>query len=171
MKNKLLSILGNGLPWGLAFFALAFIIGYRFNIGLSNTLITGGFVAVPAVLANGLIYNRFSKRLKDLENIYIPLDVSEFVVLQSAANHLIDGNLVPGKLLLTDKRLVFKPFKPRENEPQEYMWAVILLKPAAFYKSLWNAGGEFLLDTGEEVPVMFEVNKLKPWKEIFRDRV
>ena len=168
MKNKLISILGNGLPWGLAFFALASLIGHVGNLGLHNTLKISAFVAVAALLVNGLIYTRFSKPLKKLEALSVTLTDSELLLLQAPANHLVEGSLVPGKLFLTDKRLVFKPFSVAENEPEEYTWYTANLRPDRFYKSLWNTGGEFLLSTGDDVPVMFEVDKLKPWKEALR---
>jgi len=168
MKNKLISIVGNGLPWGLAFFALGCVIGFGGNLGQNITVKIATLVAVAALLANGLLYGRFAKSLKKLEALSVTLSGSESLLLQAPANHLVDGNLVPGKLFLTDKRLIFKPFKIIENEPQEYTWHLANLTPHRFYKSIWNAGGEFLLNTGEEIAIMFEVNTLKPWKLAFK---
>jgi hypothetical protein len=168
MKNKIKSILGNGLPWGMASFALAFITGYAFKIGLHNNIQISTLVAIIGLLLNGLVYSRFSKSPEQLEGISIKLEDSEPVALQAPANYLIDGSLVPGKLFLTDKRILFKPFKPKEDILQEYTWYLTQLVPLAFYKSIWNAGGEFLLKTNNEITLMFEVDKLKPWKEALR---
>ena len=120
MKKKLVSIFTNGLPWGMAFFALAFLIGYTGNIGLHATLKISALVAIAALLANGLLHGRFSKSLKKLEAVSLILDDAELLLAQAPANHLIDGNLVPGKLFLTDKKLVFKPFKVVENGQPVY---------------------------------------------------
>jgi len=168
MKKKLVSIFTNGLPWGMAFFALAFLIGYTGNIGLHATLKISALVAIAALLANGLLHGRFSKSLKKLEAISLILDDAELLLAQAPANHLIDGNLVPGKLFLTDKKLVFKPFKVVENGQPVYEWDSTTLAPHRFYKSIWNTGGEFLLHTGEEIPLMFEVTSIKIWKEAFK---
>ena len=169
MKVKIKSVLGNGLPWGMAFFALSFVFGYAFKLGVNNNIKISASAAIIGLLLNGLVYSRFSKSPKQLEGISIKLEELELLILQAPANHLIDGSLVPGKLFLTDKRIIFKPFKPKEGIKQEYTWSLTQLEPVAFYKSIWNAGGEFLLKTNNETSEMFEVDKLKPWKEAFRD--
>ena len=103
-----------------------------------------------------------------MESLSIILNDTESLLLQAPANHLIDGNLVPGKLSLTDKRLVFTAFKAAENGQRVYQWDSTTLTPHGFYKSIWNAGGEFLLKPEGDIAIMFEVNRLKPWKEALK---
>lgn len=152
----------------MAFFVLAYAIGYGGNIGQNNTLKIAGFIAIAALLANGLLYGRFSKSQKKLESLSIILNDTESLLLHAPANHLIEGNLMPGKLFLTDKRLVFTTFKAGENGQRVYEWDAATLTPQGFYKSIWNAGGEFLLKPEGDIAIMFEVNRLKPWKEALK---
>jgi hypothetical protein len=169
MKNKLKNILGNGLPFGLVFAGLSFLLGYYiFNVSLKNSLWLSSLFGVSALLVNGYMYNRFSKPLKLLENITTQFYDSESLVIQAPCNHLIEESLVPGKLFLTTQRIIFKPYKPTVTIIKEYSWKLNDLEPIGFYGSIWNSGGEFLLQTKNDISLMFEVNKLKTWKDFFR---
>ena len=165
MKHKLKTVISNGLPYGLVLFALSFLTGhYLFKIDRQQSLWIAAFIGISALLANGLLYRRFTKPEKVLEKISFEFGNAELLIVQAPANHLIEENLVPGKLFLTNERLLFKT---AENKSREYTWDVTDLKPVDFYKSIWNAGGEFILKTTDEISLMFEVDKLKPWKEAF----
>jgi len=168
MKEKLKSIIGNGLPYGFVFFGLSFLIGYLFHVDLKSTLWMSAFLAISALLINGFIYNRFAKPAKDLEDILINLYDQEFLLIQSPANHLIEDSLVPGKLFMTDRRIIFKAYGTDEKKLREFSWDLTLIKPLKFYSSMWNSGGEFLIETENRVSLMFEVNKLKLWKDGLR---
>ncbi|MES1182022.1 MAG: hypothetical protein ABUL44_04420 [Flavobacterium sp.] len=162
------SVLGNGLPYGILFFGLSFFLGqYLFHVALQKTLLMSSILGLSALLLNGFIYNRFSKPLKKLEEISTKVDKHELLLLEAPANHLIDDSLVPGKLFLTDRRLIFKAYEADENVPPLFLWDLVHLTPVDFSGSIWNAGGEFLFKTKEGFSLMFEVNKLKPWKDFF----
>jgi len=123
-----------------------------------------GIIAIVGVLVNGAIHSRFKKPLKKLEGITIDLTAAEPLLLQAPANHTIDDYLTPGKLFLTSRQLIFKTYGKAGAPPQEYAWPLSGLAPVGFYGTLWNAGGEFVLQTKDEATLMFEVDELKPWK-------
>lgn len=159
--NKLKSIVFNGLPWGLAFFGLSFIWAYfLIHTGLQLSVRVSLYIGLAALLANGALYNRFAKPLKMLDSLSVHLQGSETLLISSPANHLVDESLVPGKLFLTNERLIFRSIKS-----EEYSWALRNLEPINFYRSIWNSGGEIILSTVNEISLMFEVDKLKPWKD------
>ncbi len=168
MKNKLAGIFFNGLPWAIAFCLLSLMLCKQFSVDSKNTLYITAITSAAALLVNGLLFARFAKPVKLLESIPLCLNTEEVLLMQVAANHLIEGSLVPGKLALTNKRLIFKPLKSTDDIAQEYNWLVTHLQPQAFYKSIWNAGGDFLLKPSNDFAIAFEVNKIKPWKEAFK---
>ena len=168
MKDKLKSIIGNGLPYGLVFFALSFILGNLFRVGTRGTLWMSSFIGISALLANGFMYNRFSKPLKELEDISIKIENPELILIQAPANHLIEESLVPGKLFLTNKRIIFKAHGTGDNITKEYSWDRTHLMPISFHGSMFNARGEFLVKASDDILLMFEVNKLKQWKDALR---
>jgi hypothetical protein len=171
MKEKFQRIAGIGLPYGIVFFGLSFLLGYLFHVDTKNTFFMAAAIGTAAFLLNGMIYSRFSKPTKLLEQISVTLADSETLLLQAAANHRIEETLVPGKLFLTNNRLVFKPFATQENRHSEYSWPLFELRPINFYGTIWNAGGEFLMKTENECRLMFEVDKLRVWKEALKGEI
>ncbi len=165
MKERLKSVIGNGLPWGLTIFAFGYAIGYVGKLGTYNTLKVSAPFGLATLIVIGSLYRRLRKPVKDLENLHIQLDDHELLVLQAPANHLIDESLVPGKVALTNSRIIFKPFEVKEEIQPEYNWYLAQAEPLAFHKSIWTTGGNFLLKTVDGTSIMFEVDKLKPWKE------
>lgn len=164
MKNKIKSIVGNGLPYGITFFGLSFMIGYFFHVDLQQTLEMSVFLGIAALLINGFIYSRFSKPIKSLNEISVSLNNSELLLLQSPANYLIEDSLVPGKLFLTDLRLIFKSYEKETISQKEHFWNINSITPVDFSWSLWNSGGEFILRSESQNRLMFEVDKIKIWK-------
>jgi hypothetical protein len=73
-------------------------------------------------------------------------------------------HLIPGKLFLTDKRLIFKSYKQ-----DEYSWFLNLIHPMKFYPSIFNTGGEFILKDDKENQLVFEVDEIKIWKKALSD--
>lgn len=169
MKEKLKSIVLNGLPYGLVFFILSFILGccvahYSLLQSLQVSLIMG----LLALLANGLLHNRFTMPLKIFEKISVEIEANEIVIVESPANHRIGEILIPGKLVLTNTRLVFKAFI---DEEFEYQWNIDTVKSSSFYGSFWNRGGQFILKTNHELSLMFEVNNLRNWKDALQHEI
>ena len=166
------SILGNGLPYGIGFFALSFLIGhYSFGLPLPRSVPVSALIGAAAWLANGLLYKRINAPRRQLDSLTIQLQGAEQLLRQAPANHTIEDNLMPGKLFLTDRRLIFRPIKTGGAGPPKYSWdldehawALDSLEPLAFSKSLWNTGGGFTLMAEGDVVLRFEVEDLRGWK-------
>jgi hypothetical protein len=167
MKKRIKNIIGNGLPWGLAFFVLSFILGFTFHLGLHKSLWVSMLTGMGALLVNGWMYSRFTKPVKALEALAVKLDPAESFIIQAPANHLVEDSLVSGKLFLTRQQILFKAYEEEDRLPLVYAWDLAHLEPVDFSGSLWNAGGEFVLKTREDVSLLFEVDELKPWREAF----
>ncbi|MDI1256681.1 MAG: hypothetical protein PSV16_11330 [Flavobacterium sp.] len=166
MIKRILNIFGNGLPWGVAFFAISFCIGY-FNSGmtLKDIFPISAAIALLALIVNGSIYSRFTKPLKILERIEIKIPENENLMISAPANHLIDGDIMSGKLFLTDKKLIFKT-----HQLEEFVWTKSELHTIVFYPSFKNKGGEFTLKEKNDRKLMFEVNQLKSWKSALQKK-
>ena len=169
MKDRSKEILMNGMPYGLGFFALAFALSY-FPSGMDIFYSAKIAFAVGtfALLVNGLPNNRFIKPVSSLENIWIETNHSELILIECPANHRVDELLVAGKLVLTDQRLLFASSDTDDRTQQTYTWLLADLQTHAFYSSIWNPGGEFLLRTRDGTILMFEVNEMKPWRDYFK---
>ncbi len=169
--GKIKDVILNGLPYGLVFFSLSFIPGYYFlGVGLRSILWVSSLLGGAALLANGLIYGRFSKPLKDLEEITLLLPDGESAVLEAPANHLIEGGYVPGKLALTEYSMVFKTLGSAAQPSRDYTWRTNQLTPVAFAGTLLNAGGEIVFHTLDRSTLMFEVDHLRSWKKEIQSR-
>jgi hypothetical protein len=167
MKNKLTSIIGNGSPYGFLFFALSFIMGYySADLGLRKTLIIALSISVPAVLINGILYSRFTKPVKKLEQITIELNDAEALIHQAPANFIVDDGLIPGKLFLTHERLIFKSFSVDGETALEYFWNKQGLTIDKLFTTYRNAGGQFRVRERDSL-LMFEVDDLRVWSVVF----
>lgn len=159
--KTVISIIGNGLFYGIAIFLLCFCIGYfNGNIPVKIIMKISIPIALFALIVNGAIYTRFTKPVKILESIVIKTENIEIMIIDAPANHLIDGDIVSGKLCLTDKRLIFKA-----HHQEEFIWQKSELHTMVFYPSLKNKGGEFTLKDNNDRKFMFEVDALKLWKK------
>ena len=168
MNYKLKTIIGNGLPYGILFFCLSFILAYyTSNLGMQKTLAISAIMGICAMLINGMLYSRFTKPLKELEQITIELNDAETLLIQAPANFLIGDGLIPGKLFLTEERMIFKSYPDNEETASEYSWNNADLKPYKFHCSIQNAGGQFRLTASDNTTIMFEVDQIKIWKEAF----
>jgi hypothetical protein len=153
-------IFRNGLAYGIVFFVLSFLLGYySFRLPLNKSLLVSTPIALGALLLNGLFYSRFARSSKKLIGISVHLHHLENLKLESPANHTINEHLVPGKLSLTNKRLIFKTYKQ-----DEHTWSLHTLHSMEFYPSIFIAGGEFIVrdETGNRL--VFEVDDIKIWK-------
>ncbi|KUJ62959.1 hypothetical protein AR687_06085 [Flavobacteriaceae bacterium CRH] len=136
-------------------------MGYAGNLPLKNIFQIAMPIAIFSMLLNGAIYTRFTKPVKVLERITITTQDSETALIEAPANHLIDGDIVSGKLCLTDKRLLFK-----SHELEEFIWIKSELHTINFYPSFKNKGGEFTVKNQENRRLMFEVDEIKSWKKL-----
>lgn len=160
MMKTIIKIIGNGLFYGVATLFLCFCIGYfRGNLPLKTIFTISTPIAFSAMIINGAIYTRFTKPVKVLEKIIIKTEESESVIIEVPANHLIDGDIVSGKLCLTNNRLLFK-----SHDLQEFTWIKSDLHSMTFYPSFKNKGGEFTLKDKTDRKLMFEVDVIKIWK-------
>lgn len=166
--QKIRDVLGNGFPYALSFFAISFALGYLVpGLSLKMVLAASVVIGVAAWLANGLLFSRFTKPVKKLQSIVLPNAFLHEVVLEAPANHLIDESMVSGKLFLTAESLIFVAHESyREGEKPAKYWTLSQLAPERFYPSFLNAGGVFLLTVNDASTLTFEVDKLKPWKQL-----
>ncbi|MDR6763461.1 hypothetical protein J2Y38_003682 [Flavobacterium sp. 2755] len=163
MKETIVKIISNGFLYGVYTIFLCFCIGY-FIMPLKTLLIFSIPIALCSMILNGAIYTRFTKPVKVLEKIQINTEDSENVMIEAPANHLIDNDIVSGKLCLTDKRLLFKSHKQ-----EEFVWDKAELHTMVFYRSFKNKGGEFTLKNKADRRLMFEVDQLKSWKTLLQN--
>ena len=160
MRKTIVKIISNGFLYGVYTVLLCFCIGY-FIMPLKTLLMFSIPIALCSMILNGAIYTRFTKPVKVLEKIKINKEDFENVMIEAPANHLIDGDIVSGKLCLTDKRLLFK-----SHEQEEFTWDKSELHTMVFYRSFKNKGGEFTLKNKADRRLMFEVDQLKSWKTV-----
>lgn len=158
MRETIAKIISNGFLYGVYTVFLCFCIGY-FIMPLKTVLMFSIPIALCSMILNGAIYTRFTKSAKILEKIKINTEDLENVVIETPANHLIDNDIVSGKLCLTNKRLLFKSY-----QQEEFVWDKSELHTMVFYRSFKNKGGEFTVKNKADRRLMFEVDHLKSWK-------
>lgn len=159
--NKIKTIFGNGLYWGIIFFVVSFCIGYfNSDIPLKTILMISIPIAFLALIINGAMYSRFTKPLKTLEKIEIKIEDDEDLAIATPANHLINDDMISGKLGLTNKRLIFKTY-----QQEEFAWTKSELHTIVYYRSFKNKGGEFTTNDKNNRKLVFEVDQLKLWKD------
>lgn len=162
--NQIMKVFRNGLIYGIIFFTFSYILCNLINLPLRETLIMSGSIGFAALAINGLIHRKFTKPLKILQAINTTLQDSEIVKIQTPANHTIDEHLVPGKLFITDKRLVFISCEQEERAREEFSWSLAGLQSFKFYPTIFNAGGEFIVYCNGQ-QLVFEVDELSMWKK------
>jgi hypothetical protein len=153
----IIKIIGNGLFYGVATFFICYCLGFYLPTEIFLKISTP--IALFSMILNGAIYTRFTKPVKVLEKITIKIPDFESFVIEAPANHLIDGDIVSGKLLLTDKNLIFK-----SHQFEEFLWVKSELHTMTFYPSFKNKGGEFTVKNKNDRKLMFEVDQIKIWK-------
>jgi hypothetical protein len=140
------------------------MLGKVFSVPTNQTLLMAGSIGFAALMINGLLFRRYIKPTKDLDAINITLKSSELLKLQAAANFTIGENQVPGKLFLTQHRLIFISFEQKDSILGEYSWPLTDQQSSKFYPTIFNAGGEFIIHYKNE-KLVFEVDELKMWQK------
>ncbi len=103
MKKILITAIAFGLPFGLAMGVFNSAINWELNPRAILTGIIGGLVAgVAFAIAMKYMANNLFK------SISIELTEDEKLIKEGGANHIKGKEGVGGKLVLTDKRLIFK---------------------------------------------------------------
>ena len=160
MTDKQKNFFLDSLQWFVVFFFITLLVSY---MPLHASLMLLLLVSVAGGLACGLILgsvqSRFTKSYKTLRAINIELENDEDLKLDRPANYIKDEHLISGKLFLTQKRLLFKSYKA-----EEYHWLLSDLQDFKFHPSLFNIGGEFVIDTKQQAKIVFEVDNIKLWK-------
>ena len=129
------------------------------NLPIKDNLLISILIGISALIINGAIYSRFTKSTKILEVIKIEIDTPETMIIEAPANHLINDDIVSGKLCLTKNELIFKAFNQ-----EKFIWNINNLNSMKFYASIKNSGGEFTMLNENNRKIMFEVDNLKAWK-------
>ena len=113
-KKFWITVLAFGLPWTI----LMVIFNLVFKDGpiviLIFSTVIGGFVA-GLLFAGIMLYT--GKRL--FKQIIVEIPNNENVIKEGGANHFKGGEGVGGKLVLTDKRLIFKSHRFNIQNHQE----------------------------------------------------
>ncbi len=164
MNTKFKNFIFNGLTYGIVFFILSFISYCVFNFPVQKAALYSLPIAGVALIINGLIQSRFTKSSKTLQKITISLEDFEILKIEAPANHIIDDDLISGKLFLTEKRLVFISF-----EQEKYTWFLINLHSFKFHPSIFNTGGEFIVTDDNQNKLVFEVHEIKTWKKALKN--
>lgn len=162
MLDKLKKIAGNGIAYGVYYFLLCHLIGFIANIPFKSVLKISVPVALGTLVLNGFVSSRFTKREKTLRGITFQAHDAEKSRFDGIANHLIDGDLVSGKLCLTEEELVFM-----SHNKQEYRWVLTSFESFHFYPTIFNKGGEFVIRDKNGRKLMFEVDYIKTWQQYF----
>jgi len=161
--NSTIKVFRNGLIYGIGLFILSYVF-YSNVYPLKQALLISGSIGFAALVINGLLFRRYTKPTRKLDAINITLQNAETLELHAPANFTIDENQVPGKLFLTNKRLVFIPYKQEEKDQKEYSWQLTKRHSFKFYPTIFNAGGEFIISHDNQ-QLVFEVDELKLWKQ------
>jgi len=161
MIDKLKKIAGNGMTYGVYYFLLCHLIGFIGGMPFKSVLKVSIPVALGTLIVNGLISSRFTKREKLLRTItFKESDISNSR-LDGIANHLIEDDLVSGKLCVTNQELIFISF-----DKKEYRWDLESFNTFHFYPTIFNKGGEFVIKDQNGRKIMFEVDYIKSWKKL-----
>jgi hypothetical protein len=166
--NPAIKVFRNGLIYGIGLFILSYIF-YGNVYPLKQALLISGSIGFAALVINGLLFRRYTKPTKKLDAINITLQDSEILKAQAPANHTIDEHQIPGKLFLTDKRLVFVSCQQEDQEQQEHSWSLTNQQSFKFYPTIFNAGGEFIIICNDQ-QLVFEVDELKLWKKALLEK-
>jgi hypothetical protein len=105
-KKTLIVAASFGIPWALFMIVYTWIV--EGDIGLTRVVVTLVSGVVAGILF-AVIMTWAATRL--LNKIVVSLEEGERVVLESGANHFKGAEGVGGKLVLTDRRLIFKSHK------------------------------------------------------------
>lgn len=166
MIDMLKKIGGNGIAYGIYYFLICHLIGFAGGMEAKSVLKVSVPISLFGMIANGLMYSRFTKRNKILEQINFDTEDTANTKLEAIANHLIDDDLVSGKLCLTENELIF-----RSHKQEEYRWNLSSFDSFNFYPAFFNKGGEFVIKTKEGRKLMFEVDLIKSWKKALYNEV
>ncbi len=161
MKTEFRNFIFNGLIYGIIFFFFFFIVGYvTFHLSIKDTLLISTLMGLITLVLNGFIQSRFTKSSKILNAITSSLKDDEVIKIASPANHIVDDHLISGKLFLTATRLIFKSV-----DGKEYAWHLTDFTAFKFYPSIFNAGGEFIVENNQQQKFVFEVDEIRRWKK------
>jgi hypothetical protein len=159
MNTQFKNFIFNGLTYGILFYALS-CIGYGIlHFPLQKALLYSIPIGLVTLIVNGLIQTRFTKSVRALQAITLCPQDPETVKIEAPANHMIDDHLVSGKLFLTEKQLVFISL-----QQEQYAWPLANLQPLKFHWTIFNTGGEFIVEDESKNKLVFEEDEIKKWK-------
>lgn len=162
MKTEFKNFIFNGLTYGIIFFVLSFIVGYvSFHLSIKDALLISTLMGVITLVLNGFVQGRFTRSSKTLNAITCLLNDDEDLVMAAPANHIVDDHLISGKLFLTEKRLLFKSVQDKDLS-----WLLSEFSGIKFYPSIFNTGGEFIIEHIQEQKLVFEVDEIRKWKKV-----
>lgn len=162
MKTEFKNFIFNGLTYGIIFFVLSFIVGYvSFHLSIKDALLISTLMGVITLVLNGFVQGRFTRSSKTLNAITCLLNDDEDLVMAAPVNHIVDDHLISGKLFLTEKRLLFKSVQDKDLS-----WLLSEFGAFKFYPSIFNTGGEFIIEHNQQQKLVFEVDEIRKWKKV-----
>lgn len=156
-KKTWITALTFGVPWIILMIVFNSIIKGGFTLNIFVSTIIGGLVAG---LLFALTMQYAAKRL--VKNIVVEITEDEQILKEGSANHLKGKEGVGGKLVLTNKRLIFKS---HQLNIQNHRQTIDLEQIAGVQatKSLKILENGLLLDLASNVRHKFIVDEPKDW--------
>ena len=129
-KKNLIAGLGFALIWTFSMLVLKIVFSEPFTMSTVVSTLFGGIIA-------GLLFSFMLQFFADrlFKKIIVETDAREKVIKEGGANHLKGRVGVGGKLVLTDRRLIFKSHKINVQNHQDSFDVNSILK-LEIYNSL-----------------------------------
>jgi hypothetical protein len=158
-KKTWITALTFGIPWTVFMTIYNWIINGEFTLKMAFATLVGGFVAG---LLFALSMQYMAKRL--FNKIKVETDENENVIKEGGANHFKGKEGVGGKLVLTNKRLIFKSHKYNIQNHQDTfeLGQIERLHVTKTFKILENG---LTLELSNSLKHRFIVDKPQDWVE------
>jgi hypothetical protein len=134
------------------------ISGNDFFTALAVGLVGGVIVG----FLNSLLFYKYAVPKYILEAVSVDLDTDEIIKFQTPANYTSGREPVSGKLLLSNKRLIFKNYKHDKNI-QQFSVELTDITKADTFKTLKIFENGLLIHTSSGATYKFIVDRLKQW--------
>jgi len=165
-------ILQFGLPLMIVTGIIVFLKHHQWEVSsfLSiEFLIMLLFYTIAGIVAGILFGNIFWSRFNMMMEFAIQLSSGEYIVKEELANMLLHFESVGGKLLLTNKRLVFIPYR-LNRKGKEVDLLLENMQSADVYKKRWlRINGMFVCFDGKGYKFLLEDNT--GWVELLNNMI
>lgn len=133
MSKRIISIITNGLPWGIFFFCLSWVVGtVPFRLSNKDALNVASVTGLLAILFNGLLYRRFRISEEAIAKNTTDLAEAKPFLFACPAGFRVDNELILGKLSFTKEELVFQKMTDGEDKTELTTWKLCELSEYRF---------------------------------------